>query len=429
MLSCKDIFFNPFKFSFKVEQIPIILFFGALFLLNPTIALIGSFVVLLTTPSPTKGVYYLFYLLLASWMGVLNMTKEPVSDQIYYTLCYQNVKVSDINSFWTAVLEYRYLSELYLSFISYKEILFNFYSVVCHLLTGGNVRGYYFIITFNFYILHYFALHKILSASNRSKSDIICAVVLITFFSPLFIQTIHGVRQMLATSFLIYAIAYRTVEKRFHFPFLIISFFIHNTTLLYIVLSLIPYFYTKLSVKKTAILCIVFIILLSTYVKICLFFEKLDVIGLSDAASRVAHLDMSEKFAVNVRANMIYCIPTAIVALIIAFREYMNKGVKVSPMISFPYFFFITAFIVFGFSSAPTLQFRYMIYIFSFIPFILPFAFKTQEKRQKIYSWGLAIFFSCRFFFYDAWPSKYASMEDIISSSFYYFWTTTFYTI
>lgn len=411
---------SSWQFNCNSKSIPYILFYSILFIVNPTIALLVSTITLFGTPEPTKRQYYTFYVLLACWLGVLNMTKQLFSDQIYYANIFVNVDTSYI---FSAIWNYRGRD-----FLSYKEIIFNVYSVICNLITGANPRAYFFILSVNVYLLHFLALHKVLFTSGRSKGEVLCAIILLAFFTPFFIQSVHAVRQILATSFVIYAIAYRATEGKNHWVFLITAFFIHNSTIFYILLSMLPYLYKKLNFKQILISLLFILLFTLLYVQIGVLLNIVDLGLMSSVGKRLITAGYSEESNLfSLKSFFIYALPAVIVSLFIIKREYKNE--VQFPIICFSYLTILTFFLVFGFSGASTIQFRYMFYLYSFIPFTLIFPGESNRTWQRLFCYTITLFFVFRFFIIDTNWNNFASWNEILTNPFFHFWNTTYYKI
>lgn len=411
---------NPFNANSRVESIPYIFLSVALFIINPTIALVFSAIILFSIPSPERSQYYTFYVLLACWIGVLNMTKQLFSDQIYYAKIFVSVDTTNILD---AIWKYRGKD-----FISLKEIVFNIYSVLCNKLTNANPRAYFFILTVNVYLLHFFALHKVLYASKRSKSEILCAILLLAFFTPFFVQSIHAVRQMLATSFVLYAMAYRAVEGKNNWLFLSVAFLIHNTTIFFIVLALLPHLYQKLSLKQTLTFLTIFALFTRFYVQVGILLNALDFVAIGSVGRRLMNVANSKELQLfSIRSFYIYATPMLASIFFILKREYQRE--KLSPIVCISYLSILTFLLIVGFSGAATVQFRYQFYLYSFIPFVLPFPGSSDNILQKTYCHVVTLFFIYRFFFVDVDWSKFANWEEILMNSFFHFWNTPYYVI
>lgn len=404
--------------EWHTEKILYTLAYAVLFLINPTLALAVSFIVLVVTPNPTKAQYYTFYIMLACWLGVLNMTKQLFSDQIAYTDMYIRGLKSNL---WESIENYRGKD-----FFGYREILFNVYSVLCNLLTGANPRAYYFILTVNVYLLHFIAIHKVLFASGRIKYEVICSVVFLAFFNPFFLQSVHAVRQMLATAFVIYAIAYRAVEGKQNYLFLAIALFIHNSTIFFIALALLPFLYKILKKNQIAFFAIAMILFAVFHVQIGMAMSFFEMGTLSSVGRRLITADSStDKEVLSVWGFVVYAVPTLIMSVVILRRAY--KTGRFSAQCTFCYLSILTLLLIILFSSAPVIQFRYMIYMYSFIPFVFLTPGTLRDKWQPAYTYFVTTFFVYRFFFVDVDWNKFAAFDEILLNSFPHFWTTFYF--
>ena len=152
--------FSPFKIETNLYSFLKVLCFILLFLFNPTIALLTSFVLLIGYKEPARSDYVAFYICLAGWLGVLNMTKQLFSDQFYYARVFVH---ADISNLIEAVIKYRGGK------FELREPAFNIYSVICRLIYGPNPRAYFFTCTFRIYILEFLAIDRVLRHSEREK--------------------------------------------------------------------------------------------------------------------------------------------------------------------------------------------------------------------------------------------------------------------
>lgn len=394
-------------------------FLGILFLINPTIALIVISVILFLIQEPTKKNYILFAIVLAAWLGVINMTKTPASDQIYYAHIYK--AVSSHEDILESIIKYR------LGVDSINEIFFNIYSVLCYYIFHGSMNAYFFMLTFTIYFLHFLAILKLYQALDLSKAEIICCIVLLAFFTPFFTQTVHACRQFLACSFFIYAFSCRCVNGKNNWLFLILAFFTHNSSLFFIILSLIPQFYKRWNMKFLIIFLISFIGFVALYSLIGKIIGSSNIGPFSHIGQKLSESDNKEQSLFSNRSLQIYAIPMAFCAGRLLYDEYTRKVTYLIPVL---YISLCTYFFIMAFSFAPTIQYRYIFYLYSFIPFVIIPLFRNIESLNKsIYCFMVTFFFSCRFFFYDDWGWNYAPLSETVLMPFISVWNTTYYSI
>lgn len=390
-----------------------------LFLLNPTIALALSFISVCVSKSPSKLQYSQFIIFLAAWLGVVNMTKEPASDQIYYAWIYE---AASSKNFVDGILNYRPDMD------SVKELFFNVFSVVCNRICSGNTNGYFFLLTFTIYVLHFAAILKVFKAMNLSKMEILCAIILLAFFSPFFMQSIHACRQILASAFLIYALAYRCVNKKNNWLLLILAFLSHNTSLVFIIFSIVPQFLKKWSIRDLLLISLCFIGFVTFYAQIGNSIGSIGSLGaFSEVGRRLASVNDAEKDLFSLVSLLIYSVPMLICSIKLLWEEYTRGTTALLPIIYTCAFTFL---FIISFSFAPTIQFRYMFYLYSFFPFmIIPFMRHSCRIVRQLYCISVTAFFSLRFFFYDNWGWEYAPLFETIQSSFITIWNTTYYIV
>lgn len=416
MIKLRDVIFNPFSFEGKGVSMSYALFCLLLFLANPTLALVFAVAIMITDRSSSKRSIYIFYFVLAGWLGVLNMTKQLFSDQIYYADIFVH---ADVSNPLKAVIDYRPDAPL-------REPIFNLFSVICRMLVGPNPRAYFFICTFVFYILHFLALDKVLRASNRSNYEIILAVVFVSFFMPLYMQSVHALRQNLAICLIVYAIAYRASERRNLWLFLVMAFFMHNMSAFYIALALIPWLYEKLTIKRAFILMVGFSLFMLCYYKMGVMLSAADMAGMKTVGNAMTSNGDQVGFY-SFYTIIVYALPTLIAAAFVFYRNRNKKAFE--PIITLAYVYILTFMMILVFSGHQTLQVRYSFCLYSFMPFVLLLPFNKISRFQMPYCSIVTGFFTLRFFFRDMNWSEFASWSEILTSTFIHFWNTTYYNI
>ena len=123
-----------------------------IFMINPTAALIfsGFSVGALTYTQDNKAKYYLFFLILACWLGFVNMTKVPEGDQPSYLGMFVRVPQ---NGFYKTVFEAWDGSG--------KEALYSFFTWLGYYICLGNSALFFFLITVIIYMFHFMAVYKV----------------------------------------------------------------------------------------------------------------------------------------------------------------------------------------------------------------------------------------------------------------------------
>lgn len=410
--------FSSFKIETNLYSFLKVLCFILLFSFNPTIALVTSFVLLVGYKEPSRSDYVAFYICLAGWLGVLNITKQLFSDQFYYARVFVH---ADISNLIEAVIKYRGGK------FELREPAFNIYSVICRLIYGPNPRAYFFTCTFIIYILEFLAIDRVLRHSEREKLEIICAVLLSAFFYNAFIQSIHALRQTIATSIVIYAMAYRTTTGKNLWIFLVIAILMHNMTAFFVVLSLLPMLYDNLSLKQTFYCLLGYVVIMVTFVQIGTLFEGIDIAAISTIGSRMSYTKIDKVEYFSIYGLLVYAIPSIISSFSIIYRT--RKERDELPLISFSYFNLLTFLLIISFSGRQTMQARYSFCLYSFMPFVLPFLFPKGNLYQRMFCIAVTVFFVYRFFFIDMNWKLFESIDEILFNNITHFWNTKYYNI
>jgi len=390
-----------------------------LFIINPFFAFLITLTNVFIKKKLNKADYILLMITLAGWISVINMTKIPSGDQIYYADIYMKVDTSNL---FKSIINYREDMESK----NLSEICFAIFSVCCNLITNANPRAYFFLISFTCYLLYFLAIYNMLKNTSK-KHEIVATIILMAFFTPKFNYTLHLIRQELANAIIIYAISYRAIYKKNNWLMIGIAIFMHNSSILYAIFSLIPLFYKKLKNKKLIILLVLFYIfeLSIGYISNLTESINLEAIHTNIEGAINSGKSQTESELYSERTMIIYSIPLLIWTLIIYYKE---KQGKESPIIPFTYIFTLTFMLIITLNTMPTLQYRYLSYIYSIFPLIICYGSKSK-LQLNLWLIIICIFFTFRFYFIDNFWIGYDSLSNIISHSFLYYWNTAIYYI
>ena len=387
-----------------------------LFLFNPTICLVVELVILLSKRKLTYSDYISLAVALAAWLSVINMTKVPESDHIHYMNYYNNI---DTKNLWYSILYYRYD-------IAFKEIFFAIYSVFIYVISGGNGNFYNFTISFLIYILHFAAIIQIISLQTKDRFYILSAMALLTFCLPFWGQTLHAIRQFMACSFIIYAMAYRVRTGRQLWLFIILAALTHVMSILLVVILLIPFITERMTRAQIISLSIGVIGFIALYTMIGQYLALLDIESIQYAGQRMMKQEDQDFSQFSITAFYIYAIPMFIASVSILNRVYQRNEYNSTIIIT--YFFLILSLIILSFSSRPTMQGRFFMFAYSLFPFLIVQILPFKNNVNKFICLFLVLFL-CYHFFHDSWGWHYAPLSDIITKNFFYFLNNKFYII
>ena len=112
-----------------------LLFIGlsTIFLLNPFLSVILCAASILVSKPRGNTMLYFWFAITALWLGLLNITKEPESDQLMY-LIYFN-RAADLNPL-DGILHYAGRSE--------KEPIYGLLNYLCYWLLNGNAPSVFY---------------------------------------------------------------------------------------------------------------------------------------------------------------------------------------------------------------------------------------------------------------------------------------------
>ena len=212
-----------------------------IFLINPTVAMIHALATIGTArvDEKSKGKYYLAFLFLSSWLGVINMTKIPASDQGAYLGLFAHAHV---DGFYKTV--FMAWGE------SSKEVLYGIYTWVMHYICIGNGALFFFYTTVIIYMFHFVSAYKIMEKLGVSKNTLLCGILVLAFFTQYFNLTNHLVRQMLASGVVLYGITRRICGEKRWWAWVIASVFVHTSAGLLAAMAFVPQLYKKMNKKQ-----------------------------------------------------------------------------------------------------------------------------------------------------------------------------------
>lgn len=357
-----------------------------IFLINPFLGIMGTAWRIIKNRKYFSWSIMLI-LMIAFYMAAINTTKIPVGDEEIYIL---NFKSVPNNGFW---------GTLSISSIdgSPKEVLYGVFIYSLYYLLFGNETLFIFVTSF---LIYYLFLLSICKFSKEYKTPLyitISGILVITFFTQYFNLTAHLIRQFLATSFFFYGLSFRKKNQRKSILLTLLSFGVHSTMAVLIVISLIPNINSFLSYKKL-FLCIIGAFTITTFLPIIagtmlesLFSGDSGTLGygLARAAGSEGLKDAGEPNALIIN---LFTIPLLLLSL---------WGIKIQTKIVAPLILnmcLIMCLFVLSLSFSPLLQYRFFYILFYFLPFVLFIPFHKNLSLSKSLSFIVCLFLIIRFY-------------------------------
>ncbi len=376
--------------------------------------LLGLFLLLISILSgcKEKRVLNTFFVLLALYMGLVNSTKIPVTDQQMY---YEAYKLVPHRSLWEN------LTGIYGTHgdMTTKEMGYGLLNVVGYYITLGSYPLFITVFTFALYMLYYAAIYKWFNYIHVKKPYIyiISAVITLTFFTQFFNITIHLQRQMIATAVIIYSIVQTIIKGKVPWILVIIGISLHTSVGLFLPLFILVSFFKRLTKKQILIIVGAFALLISSLNIIAAsLLSKLggDVYALNRLQTMGA-TNREEAMASGI--VMLVSIPLVFISI----KNISDKNQTCPANTIILYMFYLFNIVFSAFNPDNTMQYRYFMMSYGFIPFILPLLSRKLNLGWKIYLFVIPAFFFLRFYLtfeeiiYTYAPVEYVALGNVFT--------------
>lgn len=364
--------------------------FGFLFILNPLVSIFCGASWLILKKNPVESELRFWFVLMALWISLVNITKVPASDQMMYLRWYDSLE--NINSIGR-IFQYSGDEKVY------KEPIYGLFQFICHTVYFGNDKLFFLTASFISYYFCFLAVGIILQKAGQGLNAVIFGVVCCTFFNQFFYLSIHLLRQIMAFSIVLYAIALRTQDGRNHWIPLICAPMIHTTAALFALLAILPYIYHRMNLREYLImLCPLLVVTVGSIA----FGSMMTSFFGDNSASGYAFKRMSTNFNDGLEANpiviAIMLTPLSIISLLTLKRLPKSKNNKsTSPLYPIIYLFLFLAIMILSLSARPLMQYRFTFVTYQFLPFLLPLLFQPKSIWRNPFFIITGIFFILRF--------------------------------
>ncbi len=352
-----------------------------------------------------KRLLFYFFILLALYMGLINSTKIPVTDQAMY---YEAYKLVPNRSLWEN------LTGIYGTHgkMTTKEMGFGLLNVIGYYITFGSYPLFITLFTFILYMLYYYAIYNWFKFLNIRKVTlyIVSAVITLTFFTQFFNLTIHLQRQMIATAVIIFSIIQTIVKGKIQWLWVLIAISLHTSVGLFLPLFVIIFFIKKITRKLIIIILGGFAVLISVLNYIAT--SLLNSLG-GDiyALNRLQSMGNSQEDAMATGLVMLVSLPLAFISI----KDILTKEKCYDNNSIILYLFYLFNIIFSIFNPDNTMQYRYFMMSYGFIPFILPLLSWKINFGEKIYLLIIPVFFFFRFYFtFEQITFRYAPIEYVL---------------
>ena len=383
-----------------------------LFLLMPIVGILFAATIVIQNNIKDKRIYFFLFLLMALYMGVINVTKTPASDQVQYMNAYMQIPNQTL---------FESLTNIYgdSSRLTYKEMGYGLLNFLGYYISFGNYKLFIIEFTVFLYMLLMISIYKFFTYLEvyPFKYYIISAIFILCFFSQFFNITIHLQRQIIATAVMIWALIDTTIKQKVNWFIALIAVTLHTSVALFLPVFAFVYFRKRLKVWHIFCLMAIFCLSMSILSSISSVFLSLiggDVYGLSRLAN--AGTSIEDRFNTNIM--LFFSIPL----LYISIRELWKNRYNINNSINLLFIAYCFLICFSYLNPDNTMQYRYFMMSYSFMPFILPLMFKRNNNYRKIYLFLIAAFFLFRFYAtFEDMVWDYASVEDVLLKNYIWF--------
>lgn len=398
---------NPYNNEKKLW----LMLLAIIYLIVPIIGLVLTTFFIISQKIKEKEAYYFLFILLAIYIGLINATKTPVSDQYNYMNAYLLVPKQ---SFWNSLVNI--YGSKYTDNYTTKEMGFGLLNIIGYFTSFGYYPLFILEFTVLLYILYFISIYNFfnhLKIENK-ESYILSATFILTFFTQFFNLTIHLQRQEIATALMIYAIVNYCINQKPNWLLVLISIAFHTSTAFFLPIFFIEYYLDK-SKRTKVIALITYIILLNI---IPLFATSLSSLFGYElyGIDRLSKMGSSQEDRFDAQLTLLVSIP----ALLISLKNIINITKSTNKTESSFYAFYISLIMFVLTTPDNTMQYRYFMMSYGFIAFILPLLYKKTNLVSNIYLFILPCFLIIRFYatFNDI-VFDYAPVENILSDNIF----------
>jgi len=370
------------------------------FPLLPLVSVLFSVLIILyNNKEVRKYNYYIFFILLALYLGFINGSKVPESDLIYYIQNYSNAGKFP---FWTYIL------------IHHKEPGFFIYNYITYYLFFGNVTLYLIVTTFISYILLFVAVYKYYHKIYNKSKVIIFSILIVAFFPQLFSLSAQIMRQFMAGAILVYAMVQKFFYGKKAWYYLLLAALIHSSVIFFI-----PFIYFKLLEKRFSFKLIFILTILAFIIKQTIspftawLLNKLGYNFLTYVFVRASEGTISNLKPISLLGLLTLAI---LVVISVWYQFFYTNDLKYkNSFIHFNNIFLVLVLFVLASFSMVELSKRFFFFSYFFLPFIFPLFFTTDKVEYKalrtVFLVSFFLFFVYRLQF-GTW--QYASLPQLL---------------
>lgn len=326
-------------------------------------------------------------IMIAVYLGLLNTTKEIVSDLQAYHYDFSIVKNYDIFTYLTGYG---------------KEPLYYGYTYIGYYLFFGNWKLFLISITVINYVLTSYCIIKISKKNNIDPKNTIVALFIMAFFFQSFASTSQLIRQVLCQSITMVFLTRLYLENKKNWWIAVCAVLVHSSCIPILGLAIIPSIKERFTIKGLAKLIIPLGILIVIFYAVATYLTSLPFVGYIFA--RALNMNFgTDGWQTNVglqKSMLALLLMLLYIAVFLYFK--LDKDKKL-PAIGLVNINIVLIFLLFlcNFIGAYFIQSRYFFFVYSFQNFIIVMfldKFKLTNNNIVRYTIMTGVLF---YFFYN----------------------------
>lgn len=385
-----------------------------LFCINPVlgIVILTMFIICSNKVSCNRPLNLLFFMM-AIYMGLLNATKTPASDQIQYMNAYLLVPKQSI---WASLTNI--YGEHYNGAGTTKEMGYGFLNIIGYILSFGYYPLFVLEFTVCLYMLGFKAIKRLFRVVRPNNWLIltVSAIYIMCFYSQYFNLTIHLQRQEIATAVMLmaivdYCVAEKYTWKNFMLPLFAMT--LHTSVGIFL-----PFFCLRKIFKdrigKKQFLLIMGLVIVIVFSCVAIAGSMLNSLG-GDvyALERLSDAGSSTEDSFSYSFLMIFTLPLVLIIAKNVFSKERNANKTQEYLF---YVFFLAIVIFYLLTPDATMQYRYFMMSYSFWPFVIPLLFSKKSLWENIVLASICIFLFIRFYLtFENMPWQYTSVTNALT--------------
>lgn len=385
------------------------------FALNPIVGiLLTTFWVLgSSTAEVDRKKMMCLFLMLATYMGLLNATKTPASDQVQYMHAYMLVSDQNLWQSLTNIYGQRYNDAG-----TTKEMGYGLLNIVGYYVSFGYYPLFILEFTILLYMLCFMSIKRLFRVIRPTywQTLTVASVYIMCFYSQYFNLTVHLQRQEIATAVMLFSIVDYCVSeeytwKRFLVPLFAIT--LHTSVGLFLPLFCVRKIF-KNNIERKQLLIILGICLLLVGASVTIAGSLLSALG-GDFYALDRLSNAGESIEESFNYNFIFSISLPLL-LIVGKNVFSKKQNTNNTPENIFYLFFLVVVIFYMLIPDTTMQYRYFMMSYSFWPFVIPLLFKKKSLYSSVTLSMICVFFFFRFFLtFDSMVWHYTSVDNALA--------------